>query len=241
MYCVSLHRLNMTAPSAKTGKARLQMSSPLHLSAWLFTILISILGTLFTGCARLPETTKVLYDSDHVVIKLETDFNAPSGSQTNPIDISTEQLTGLLRGFSVRPGSRVPIPLLSDDPPPRKLFRETELDAVVPVIREGLQKVGFHERVRFEVRSRGRNPRYWLDVTGGWVKVRDRYFHLHVDYFHVEQPIRKADAYDRNYPTPWTPDQPYMTSFEPGRAYVTDPLLDEYAVDLDLFAKSASP
>jgi len=172
---------------------------------------------------------------------METNFNAPSGTQTNPIDISTEQLSGLLRGFSVRPWSHVPISFLVDDMPPRKLFRETELDTVVPVLREALQKVGLHERVRFEVRSPGRNPRYWRDVTGGWIKIHDHYFHLHVDYFHVEQPIRKADAYDRNYPTPWTPDQAYQISFEPGRAFVTDPLLDEYAVDLDLFARSASP
>jgi hypothetical protein len=218
------------------------MSSPLHLNASFFAVLISILGTLLTGCARLPETTRVLYESDRVVVKLETDLNPPSRTQTSPPAISQEQLTSLLRGFSVlRAESRVPIPLLGDDAPPRKLFRETELDALVPVLRDALQKVSVHERVRFEVLSPGRNPRYWRDVTGGWVKVHDHYFHLRVDYFHVEQPNRKADAYYRNYPTPWTPDQAYSISFEPGRAYVTDPSLDEYAVDLDLFARSASP
>jgi hypothetical protein len=218
------------------------MSSPLHLRVSLFAVLISILGAVFTGCARLPETTRVLYDSDRVVVKLETDLNAPSRAQTSPTEISNEQLTSLLRGFSVlHAESRVPIRLLGDDAPPRKLFRETELDALVPALREALLKVGVHERVRFEVLSPGRNPRYWRDVTGGWVKVHDHYFHLRVDYFHVEQPVRKADAYYRNYPTPWTPDQAYLISFEPGRAYVTDPLFDEYAVDLDLFARSASP
>jgi len=218
------------------------MSSSLRLNASLFTILISILGTVLTGCARLPETTRVLHESDRVVVKLETDLNAPSGTETNPTDISQEQLTGLLRGFTVlHAESRVPIRLLGDDAPPRKLFREAELDALVPILREALQKVGVHERVRFEVLSPGRNPRYWRDVTGGWLKVHDHYFHLCVDYFHVEQPIRKSDAYYPMYPVPWTPEVAYSISFEPGRAYVTDPLLDEYAVDLDLFARSASP
>jgi hypothetical protein len=218
------------------------MLSPLHLSALLFSVLISILGTVLTGCARLPETTRVLHESDRVVIKLETDLDAPSSTQTNPADFSKEQLTSLLRGFSVlHAESRVSIPLLAGDAPPRKLFREAELDELVPALREALLNVGMSERVRFEVLSPGRNPRYWRDVTGGWVKVHDRYFHLRVDYFHVEQPTRKADAYYRNYPTPWTPDQAYEISFEPARAYVTDPLLDEYAVDLDLFARSASP
>ncbi len=199
-----------------------------------------MLGTVLVGCARLPETTRVLYESERVVVRLETDLNAPS--QTNPTDIPQEQLTSLLRGFSVvRTESRIPTGLFGDDGPPRKLFREAELDALVPALREALQKTGIHERVRFEVLSPGRNPRYWRDVTGGWIKVHDRYFHLTVDYFHVEQPVRKSDAYYRNYSTPWTPDQTYLLSFEPGRVYVTDPILDEYAVDLDLFARGASP
>src|SRR5262245_6023529 len=219
------------------------MSSLVQFGASIFAVLISILGTVLIGCARLPETTRVLYESERIVVRLETDLNAPSRTQTSPTDISQEQLTSLLRGFSVvRAESRVPIiGLLGEDAPPRKLFRETELNALVPALREALQKTGVHERVRFEVLSPGRNPRYWRDVTGGWVKVHNRYFHLSVDYFHVEQPVRKSDAYYRNYSTPWTPDLTYLLSFEPERAYVTDPVLDEYAVDLDLFARGAPP
>jgi len=218
------------------------MSSPLQLGASIFAVLFSMLGTALIGCARLPETTRVLYESEHAVVRLETDLNVPSTTQTSPTDISQEQLTSLLRGFSVlRAESRVPIGLLGGDAPPRKLFRQTELDALVPALREALLKVGSRERVRFEVLSPGRNPRYWRDVTGGWIKIHDRFFHLSVDYFHVEQPVRKGDAYYRNYSTPWTPDQTYLISFEPERAYVTDPVLDAYAVDLDLFARGASP
>lgn len=199
-----------------------------------------MLGALLSSCARLPETTRVLHEDDRVVVKLETDLDVPPGTRNEQSTLSREQLTDLLRGFSVRAESQVPIRLLAEDPP-RKLFRETELDALVAVLREALQEVGLRERVHFEVLSPGRNPRYWRDVTGGWIKVRDQYFHLHVDYFHVEQPVRKADAYYVTYPTPWTPDQPYSISFEPERAYVIDPFLDEYAVDLNLFVRGTSP
>lgn len=225
----------------QTGKARSQMSSRLHLSPSLFVIFFLILGTALTGCARLPETTRVLYEDDRVIMTFETDLDAPPGTHTSPTDISNDQLTNLLRGFSIRAVSRVPIPLLVDEAPPRKLFRETELDALTPVLREALQKVGFRERVRFQVLSPGRNPRYWRDVTGGWIKVRDQYFHLHVDYFHVEQPIRKSDAYYRNYPAPWTPEQAYSVYFEPEPAYVTDPFLNESAVNLSMVTGTASP
>ena len=218
-----------------------QMSSYLHLIASVFMALLPILGMTLAGCARLPETTNTLHEDDRVVVKLETDLDAPPETHTSPTGLSKEQLTKLLRGFSVRLMSRVPVHLRADDTPPRKLFRETELDALVPVLREALRQVGFRERVHFEVLSPGRNPLYWRDVTGGWIKVQDRYFHLHVDYFHVEQPIRKADAYYPNYPTPWTPGRDYLVYFEPARAYVTDPGLYESAVDLELFTGGTSP
>ena len=78
-------------------------------------------------------------------------------------------------------------------------------------------------------------------MTGGWLKVRDHYLHLTVDYFHVEQPVRKTDAYDRNHPTPWTPEQMYSVYFEPERFYVIDPALNESAVDLDMFIGRTAP
>ncbi|MDN5940401.1 MAG: hypothetical protein L0H94_00845 [Nitrospira sp.] len=217
------------------------MSSLLHFNASILVVLLSFLGTVMTGCARLPETTRVLHEDDRVVVKMETDLDAHPATHTSPTDFSNEQLTSLLRGFSVRMLSRVPVHLLADSVPARKLFWESELDALVPILREALQKVGLRERIRFEVLLPGRNPLYWRDVTGGWVKVQDRYFHLHVDYFHVEQPIRKSSAYDRSYPTPWTPERAYLIYFEPARMYVTDPSLNEYAVDLSLFRGDTSP
>lgn len=205
------------------------------------TIALIIVELMMSGCARLPETTRVLYDDDRVVTRLETDFDAPERTYSHKADLSLEQLNGLLRGYTVRPRSHVPLQAVIDNSLPRKLFRESELNALVPPLREALQQVGYHERIRFEVFSPGRNPKYWRDVTGGWIKVRHHFFHLVVDYFHVEQPVRKMDAYDRYYPSPWTPERAYTVNFEPERLYVTDPVLDEYAVDLDLLTASTPP
>lgn len=200
-------------------------------------VVLSSLSLWTYGCARIPETTRVLQDDDRVLVAFETDLDAPPRAHTTRTDISTERLTALLRGFSVRPHHAV----FADDTPPKKLFRERELEALVPALHEALLKVGFRERIRFEVLSPGRNPRYWRDVTGGWVKVRDHYLHLGVDYLHVEQPVRKADAYDRNYPTPWAPEKNYTVYFEPERYYVVDPLVKGFAVDLDRYNGAASP
>lgn len=201
----------------------------------------SCIVMVMSGCARLPETTRVVHDDDRVVVTFETDLDAPARAYTSPTDISPERLTALLRGFSVRLPRDLPIRVFIDETPPKRLFHERELEALAPVLHEALLKVGFRERIRFEVLSPGRNPRYWRDVTGGWIKVRDHYLHLGVDYFHVEQPLRKTDAYYRNYPTPWSPEQTYVVYFEPERFYVTDPLLNGLAVDLDMFVGNGSP
>lgn len=196
-------------------------------------ITLSLLG-LF-GCARLPETTRVFHEDERVTVKMESDLDGTPETRTTPTDLSPDELRKLLRGFSLRPKSTVPIKALLVDIPPRKFLRERELEALVPVLREALQKVSSRERIAFEVTSPGRNPRYWREVTGGWIKVREPYFHLQVDYFHVEQPIRKTDAYDPYYPSPWTPEQDYSLYFEPEGLYVMDPLIDHWAVDLNRF------
>jgi hypothetical protein len=203
--------------------------------------LLSLIGMLLTDCARLPETTRVIHDDERVVVRMETDPDSNPYAQSTPTDIPSDQLTRLLRGFSVRPASSVPVRFLGDDRPPRKFLLEREIEALVPVLQNALQKVGSDERIRFEVLSPGRNPRYWRDVTGGVIKIRNRYFHLWVDYFHVEQPIRKTDAYDPKYPSPWTPEQAYAVYFEPQGLFVIDPQLNHSAVDMNKFLSSTSP
>ena len=207
---------------------------------WSVSFLVSTIA-LLDGCARLPETTRVIQNDDRVVVRLETVVNVDAYSQGTTLDIPADQLAALLRGFSVRQVSSIPIRYLKDAQPPRKFLQEREIDALTPALLQALQSVGPDELIRFEVLSPGRNPRYWRDVTGGWIKVRHRYFHLAVDYFHVEQPVRKTDSYDPNYPSPWTPEQMYSVYFEPNSQFVLDPQMNSFAVDLSQFSSSAAP
>ena len=203
--------------------------------------LLASTAALLDGCARLPETTRVIQNDDRVVVRIETDPHADAYAQSKTLDIPAEQLAALLRGFSVRQVSSIPIRYLKDATPPRKFLQEREIDALTPALLQALQTVHPGERIRFEVLSPGRNPRYWRDVTGGWIKVRHRYFHLAADYFHVEQPIRKTDSYDPNYPSPWTPEQMYSVCFEPQTMFVLDPQMNSFAVDLSKFSSDVAP
>ena len=87
---------------------------------------------------------------------------------------------------------------------------------MAPQLADALQKVGPEERVYFELFAPGMNPQYRRDVTGGWVAVHDQLLHLTIDYFHVQQPVRKSDPYDYNYPTPWTPRKDLPPVFRAG-------------------------
>ena len=222
-------------------RANRLMTSISRIGPSCLAVLFSLHAIVLISCARLPETTRVIHEDERVVVVMETDPDFSPYAQSTPTDIPPDQLNRLLHGFSVRHISSIPVRFLGDERPPRKFLREREIEALVPVLHEALQKVGPRERIRFEVLSPGRNPRYWRDVTGGWIKVRNRYFHLQVDYFHVEQPIRKTDAYDPYYPSPPTPERNYAVYFEPQNLFVVDPQLNEPAVDLTRFLESTAP
>src|SRR5262245_61447941 len=106
------------------------MFPPSCQNAWYFSLLrvtVPFLTVLLIGsCARLPETTRVIQNDDRVVVRIETDVNADAYTQGTTLDIPAEQLAALLRGFSVRQVSSIPIRYLKDATPPRKFLQERE-------------------------------------------------------------------------------------------------------------------
>lgn len=189
------------------------------------------------GCARLPYTTKVLQEDQRVALMLQREVE-PAG-YSHPVEMTPQEVTAILRGFSLREQQRLPLRWFAEEAPPQKLFREDELQALAFPLADALQKAGPEERVYFEVFGPGNNPRYRRDVVGGWIAVRGRLLHLTIDYFHVQQPVRKSDLYDYNYPTPWLPPKSYLLFFEPGRFYLAAPKTGERGVEFREFLKSA--
>lgn len=200
-------------------------------------MLVAILVLIGLGCARIPYTTTVVHEDQRVAVMLQREI-APVG-YVHPVRIAPQQVAAILRGFSLREQQRLPLRWFAEEAPPKKLFRDDELQMLAPQLADALRKAGPEERVYFELFAPGMNPRYRRDVTGGWVAVRDRLFHLTIDYFHVQQPVSQSDPYDYNYPTPWTPANTYLLYFEPGRFYVTDPKTDRRGVDFREFLKTA--
>jgi hypothetical protein len=200
-------------------------------------LLIAVLVLIGLGCARLPYTTTVVHEDQRVAVRLQREIK-PAG-YAHPVQISALQVTAILRGFSLREQQSLPLRWFAEETPPNKIFREDELQVLVPQLADAMQKVGPEERVYFELFAPGMNPRYRRDVTAGWVAVHDQLLHLTIDYFHVQQPVQKSDPYDYNYPTPWTPPKTYLLYFEPGRFFVTDPKTDQRGLDFREFLKGA--
>jgi hypothetical protein len=189
------------------------------------------------GCARMPYTTSMVHQDQRVTVMLQREIEQPG--YTHPVQIAPQQVATILRGFSLREEQRLPLRWFAEEAPPKKTFREDELDVLAPQLADALQKAGPGERVYFELFAPGMNPQYRRDVTGGWIAVHNQLLHLTIDYFHVQQPVRTYDVYDYNYPTPWTPEQTYLLYFEPGRFYVADSKTDQRGVDFREFIKTS--
>jgi hypothetical protein len=208
-----------------------------HKLATVLLVILLLSGVSLGGCARLPYTTKVVHEDQRVAVLLQREVKP--AVPTIPVQLTSEQVGAILRSFSLREQRRLPLRWFAEEAPPKKLFREDELQVLAPQLVPALQQVGPEERVYFKVIGPGINPTYRHDVMGGWIVVRNQLLHLTIDYFHVQQPVRSYDVYDYNYPTPWTPEQTYLLYFEPGRFYVADSKSDTRGVDFREFLKTS--
>ncbi|MCC2642400.1 MAG: hypothetical protein K0S45_2813 [Nitrospira sp.] len=177
-------------------------------------------GFMIMGCARLPYTTRTVYEDERIVVNVQQDIEP--GSYTHPVQLSGADVAAILRGFSIRAQQRLPLRWFAEETPPKPLFRKDELQALAPHLAEAIQKLATNERAHFEVRGPGHNPRYDRDTIAGWIAVREPYLYLTIEYFHSQIPIRKFDTYDSNYPTPPPIPKNYILYFEPGRFWVAD-------------------
>lgn len=183
-------------------------------------MMLGVTGMLFTGCARLPYTTKVVYEGPLVQVALQHEVQ-PAG-YSHPVQLTAQDVAASLRGFSLRAEQRLPLRWFAEEAPPKTLFREDELLLLSSYLVDGLRAAGPDERVHFQLSAPGMNPADSRNVTAGWMAIREPYLYLGIEYFHTEIPIRKVDNYYQENPA--LPPLPgtYLLFFEPGRFWVTD-------------------
>lgn len=201
---------------------------------WFAVVLLIIAAT---GCARLPYTTRVIADDARGAVMLQHD--AEPVSYSHPAQLNAGEIGALLRGVSLREQTRLPLRWFDEERPPKTVFREDEIAILAPRVAEALAVAKTGERVYFELRIPGMNPRYDRDITAGWIAIQDSFFHIAIEYFHSQQPATRFSPYDYNYPTPRSAPGSYVLYFEPGRFWVVDPKTNRRAVEFRAFLQSA--
>jgi len=199
-------------------------------------VVVLFLSIAAGGCARLPYTTQVVQEDRRVFVALQRE--PKPASYSHPVQLQAQELTALLAGFSFREKQRLPLRWFAEEVPPKQIFRSDELQAVVLPIMEALQKAAPDERVYFQVLAPGMNPAYERDTTAGWIAVREPYFHLTLEHFHAQFPVRKSEQWDLRYPA--LPPEPgnFLLYFEPGRFWETDPVTNRPSVQFREFLKA---
>jgi hypothetical protein len=190
----------------------------------------------FIGCARMPYDVGTVHEDRRVVVTIQQEIK-PAG-YSHPIQLSPQELARLLSSFSFREKQRLPLRWFAEEKPPKQIFRPDELEALTPFLAEGLQKAGPEQRVHFQVIAPGMNPAYERDITGGWIAVREPYFHLTLEHFHAQFSIRKEEMWDLRYPAIPPEAGTFLLYFEPNRFWSTDPAVNERGVLYRDFLKS---
>lgn len=200
-----------------------------------FAVVLLVVAS--TACARLPYTTRVVADDERVGVRLEQEIDGTR--HAHPVSLTAGDVAAILRGLSLRRQTTVPLRWFAEETPPKKIFREDEIEVLAPRLAEALRGAGPGERIAFELRAPGQNPRYDRDITAGWLAVRAGFFHLTIDYFHSQQPATRSSPYDYNYPTPRSSPTAYVLYFEPGRFWVMDDVLRKRGIEFRPFLESA--
>lgn len=209
---------------------RRQSSTHAAMVAFVFMLLSA------DGCARLPYATQIVHEDQRVRVVIQREVN--HAEYTHPVRLDAEAIIAILRSYSVREKKALPLRWFAEEQLPQPLFRADEVKVLAPHLAAALEQAGPGERVYFHIWAPGFNPAYARDTTAGWIAVREPYWRLTLDYYHVQLPVRKSDQYDYNYPLVPEPPRQYILSFEPGRFWVTDSATGERVLDYRGFVKS---
>ena len=202
------------------------------------TIRTVLLGGLLSlvGCARLPYTVQTIHQDERVVVAIQREVE-PAG-YSHPVQLSPQDMAAILGSFSFRKQQRLPLRWFAEETPPKKIFRQDEIEALAPSLAEALRKVGPEERVHFQVLAPAMNPAYERETTGGWIAVREPDLHLTLEHFHAQFWIRKDEMWDLRYPAVPPEAGTFLLYFEPNRFWITDPAMDERGLLYRDFLKS---
>ena len=170
---------------------------------WGYGLLLIFLAGLFPGCASPPFYSYLVYENPTSFVRLEiapwADNDLPQTWNAHPVTLSRRQMHEALRGLRVREHRAAPIIWVSGMAEMEPLFREEEIELLLPKLLEGLELSVPQELVTFYV-SHPINATK-REVTSGGLYVTEGQLHFILSNCRVMYEVPPAGLiYDRRYP-----------------------------------------
>jgi len=170
---------------------------------WGYGLLLIFLAGLFPGCASPPFYSYLVYENPTSFVRLEiapwADNDLPQTWNAHPVTLSRRQMHEALRGLRVREHRAAPIIWVSGMAEMEPLFREEEIELLLPKLLEGLELAVPQELVTFYV-SHPMNATK-REVTSGGLYVTEGQLHFILSNCRVMYEVPPAGLiYDRRYP-----------------------------------------
>jgi hypothetical protein len=168
-----------------------------------YGLLLIFLLVLFPGCASPPFYSYLVYENPTSFVRLEVsswaDTDLPQTWNAHPVTLSRRQMREALRGLRVREHRAAPIIWVSGMAEMEPLFREEEIELLLPSLLEGLELAVPQELVTFYV-SHPINATK-REVTSGGLYVTEGQLHIILSNYRVMYEVPPAGLiYDRRYP-----------------------------------------
>ena len=170
---------------------------------WGYGLLLVFLAGIFPGCASPPFYSYLVYENPTSFVRLEVsswaDTDLPQTWNAHPVTLSRRQMREALRGLRVREHRAAPIIWVSGMAEMEPLFREEEIELLLPSLLEGLELAVPQELVTFYV-SHPINATK-REVTSGGLYVTEGQLHIILSNYRVMYEVPPAGLiYDRRYP-----------------------------------------
>ena len=170
---------------------------------WGYGLLLVFLAGIFPGCASPPFYSYLVYENPTSFVRLEVsswaDTDLPQTWNAHPVTLSRRQMREALRGLRVREHRAAPIIWVSGMAEMEPLFREEEIELLLPSLLEGLELAVPQELVTFYV-SHPINATK-REVTSGGLYVTEGQLHIILSNCRVMYEVPPAGLiYDRRYP-----------------------------------------
>jgi len=170
---------------------------------WGYGFLLIFLVGIFPGCASPPYYSYLVYENPTSFVRLEisswADTDLPETWNAHPVTLSRRQMYQALRGLRVREHRSAPIIWIREMAEMEPLFREEEIELLLPKLLEGLELAVPQELVVFYVSHPVNATK--REVTSGGVYVTEGQLHIILSNYRFMYEIPPAGLiYDRRYP-----------------------------------------